>query len=216
MIKVWVVVGFLLGNFGCQAFVVPSSSLGQDPAVVGKRAIEWAPLSAHNNNEAWKEEYPLMLIDQAQTATSRRDIFRSTLAAISIPALATTTFISGGNIAVLPAYAASTANTPRIDVNNALAREFTAFPGLYPTIATKIVKGAPYTSKKDVYAVLNELEAERLKQYDKAIVINKVDKQLQQFKTSQICKYECGNRVSSSYRDEQIKAVQRGRNGLEK
>ena len=34
------------------------------------------------------------------------------------------------------------AQFPEIDVNNALAREYTAFPGLYPTIATKIVNGA--------------------------------------------------------------------------
>ena len=103
---------------------------------------------------------------------------------------------------------------PTIDVNNALAREYTAFPGLYPTVATKLVNAAkekPFTSKKDVYAVLNELEQERLKGYDKSLVISKPDKALQQFKTSQICKYECGGRTSSSYRDEQIKAVQAAR-----
>jgi hypothetical protein len=100
---------------------------------------------------------------------------------------------------------------PVIDVNNALAREYTAFPGLYPTIATKIVNGAkeaPYKSKKNVYALLNDVERERLLQYDKAIVIQKTDKALQQFKNSQICKYECGGRVSNPYRDEQIKAIQ--------
>jgi hypothetical protein len=101
-----------------------------------------------------------------------------------------------------------------IDVNNAMAREFTAFPGLYPTVATKIVNAAkeqPFTSKKEVYAVLNEMEQERLRQYDKSIIIAKPDKALQQFKTSQICKYECGSRTSNSYRDEQIKAVQAAR-----
>ena len=85
------------------------------------------------------------------------------------------------------AYAAG----PVIDVNNALAREYTAFPGLYPTIATKIVNGAkeaPYKSKNNVYALLNDVERERLLQYDKAIVITKPDKALQQFKNSQICK----------------------------
>jgi len=101
-----------------------------------------------------------------------------------------------------------------IDVNNAMAREFTAFPGLYPTIATKIVNSAkdePFKSKRDVYAILNEVEKERLKPYDKSIVISAPDKSLQQFKTSQICKYECGGRTSSSYRDEQIKSIQRAR-----
>jgi hypothetical protein len=106
---------------------------------------------------------------------------------------------------------------PTIDVNNAMAREFTGFPGLYPTVATKIVNGAkeqPFKSKKEVYALLNELEADRLRQYDKSIVISKPDKALQQFKGSQICKYECGGRTSSSYRDEQIKAIQAARQGL--
>ena len=101
-----------------------------------------------------------------------------------------------------------------IDVNNAMAREFTAFPGLYPTVATKIVKGAqekPFQSKKEIYALLNDVEQERLKQYDNAIIINKPDKALQQFKTSQICKYECGGRTSNSFRDEQIKAIQADR-----
>jgi hypothetical protein len=101
-----------------------------------------------------------------------------------------------------------------IDVNNALAREYTAYPGLYPTVATKIVNGAkdqPFSSKKEVYALLNEVEQERLRQYDQFIVIQKPDKALQQFKTSQICKYECGGRTSNSYRDEQIKAVQSAR-----
>jgi len=190
-----------------------SSLFGKDTVGAGKGgAMDWAPLTAHNNNydDAWKEEDPWE--DESRTTNkSRRALFRSTLAAVSV-----TTISAVSNMAVLPAKAASTSNVPRIDVNNALAREFTAFPGLYPTIATKIVTGAPYASKKDVYAVLNEMEADRLKQYDKAIVINKVDAQLKQFKTSQICKYECGNRVSSSYRDEQIKAVQRGRNGMEK
>ncbi|CAB9526151.1 expressed unknown protein [Seminavis robusta] len=128
--------------------------------------------------------------------TSRRDLLQSM--ALIIP------------LATMPAVAL--AGIPsRMDVNNALAREYTAFPGLYPTVATKIVKGAPYKSKKEVYAVLNEVESERLKQYDRAIVIEKPDAQLKQFKTSQICKYECGSRASSAYRDEQIKAVQKAR-----
>jgi len=111
--------------------------------------------------------------------------------------------------------APSTAVAAAIDVNNALAREYTAFPGLYPTIATKLVNRAkeqPFTSKSQVYAALDsDIERERLKQYDSSIKISKVDKSLQQFKNSQICKYECGSRVSNSYRDEQIKAVQAAR-----
>ena len=104
------------------------------------------------------------------------------------------------------------AGTPKLDVNNALAREYTAFPGLFPTIAAKVFKNRPYTSKQQVYAALDsDMERERLKQYDKQIVINKTDPRLLQFKTSQICKYECGGRISSEYRDQQIKAVQDAR-----
>jgi len=92
---------------------------------------------------------------------------------------------------------------------------FVTTRSLYPTIATKIVNGAknsPYKSKKEVYAVLDsDLERDRLKQYDGAILIKSPDASLKQFKASQICKYECGSRVSNSYRDEQIKAVQADR-----
>ena len=86
---------------------------------------------------------------------------------------------------------------------------------LFPTIGTKIVNGAknsPYKSKKDVYNALDtDIEKDRLRQYDAAILISKPDASLKQFKASQICKYECGGRVSNSYRDEQIKAVQADR-----
>lgn len=63
-----------------------------------------------------------------------------------------------------------------------------------------------------MYAALDtDIEKERLRMYDSSIQINAVDKALQQFKGSQICKYECGNRVSSTFRDEQIREVQSAR-----
>uniref|UniRef100_A0A6U1Z6I7 Photosystem II 12 kDa extrinsic protein n=1 Tax=Trieres chinensis TaxID=1514140 RepID=A0A6U1Z6I7_TRICV len=128
--------------------------------------------------------------------------------------------VAGGfGCPALVAAASSSYSGPTIDVNNAMAREFTAFPGLYPTIATKIVEGAknaPYKSKADVYDALDsEVMRERLRQYDAAIVISKPDAALKQFKASQICKYECGSRTSNTYRDEQIRAVQSGRSGME-
>jgi len=129
-------------------------------------------------------------------------------AMLSIPILLTTVV----SFRSTPVHAYS---GPTIDVNNAMAREFTAFPGLFPTIATKIVKAAndkPFKTKQDVYNALDtDLEKDRLKQYDQAILISKPDSAVKQFKASQICKYECGSRVSSSYRDEQIKAVQDNR-----
>ena len=143
-------------------------------------------------------------------SSRRRDVLHQV--ATTLGAYAVGGFILlGGNVQTALAI-------PTIDVNNAMAREFTAFPGLYPTIATKIVNAAknqPFTSKKQIYEILSEAEGERLKQFDKSLVISKPDRQLQQFKNSQICKYECGSRTSNSYRDEQIKAVQAGRMGLD-
>ncbi len=83
---------------------------------------------------------------------------------------------------------------------------------LYPTIASKIVKAAnekPFQSKKEVYDCLDsDIERERLKLYDANLQINPPDKSVKQFKASQICKYECKNRVTSTYQMEQMKAVQ--------
>ena len=157
--------------------------------------------------------------DNDGTSMSNDDVFHSSRRRDVIHQVATTLgasaaggfFMFGGNVQTAMAI-------PTIDVNNAMAREFTAFPGLYPTIATKIVNAAksqPFTSKKQIYEILSEAESERLKQYDKSLIISKPDRQLQQFKNSQICKYECGSRTSNSFRDEQIKAVQAGRMGLE-
>lgn len=117
--------------------------------------------------------------------------------------------------AIHPTNVVAAYSGPTIDVNNAMTREFSAFPGLYPTIGTKIINGAknrPYKTKQEIYAVLDsDLEKDRLRQYDAALVIQKPDRSVQQFKASQICKYECGNRVSSSYRDQQIREVQEAR-----
>lgn len=143
--------------------------------------------------------------DQETPEISRRNLFLDLTTVTA--ACASSTML----LPVLPAFAGG----PRLDVNNALAREYTAFPGLYPTIATKLVNAVKdegaFANKKEMYAILNELEQERLKQYDKDIVISPIDKSLQQFKTSQICKYECGNRSSSAYRDEEIKRIQNER-----
>lgn len=39
----------------------------------------------------------------------------------------------------------------KVDLNNANVRAYTQFPGLYPTIAGKIVSHGPYKSVGDVY-----------------------------------------------------------------
>mmetsp|Transcript_28673 Transcript_28673/g.85684 ORF Transcript_28673/g.85684 Transcript_28673/m.85684 type:complete len:168 (-) Transcript_28673:42-545(-) len=112
---------------------------------------------------------------------------------------------AAGALVALPADAS-------IDVNNAMAREFSAYPGLFPTVGTKLVKRGPFKSKKDMYAALDS-DAERaaLKKYDAAIVLNKRDSALMQYKGSQICKYECSRGKGGTYRDEQIREVQANR-----
>jgi len=41
----------------------------------------------------------------------------------------------------------------KIDLNNTNVRAFTQYPGLYPTLATKIVRNAPYEQVNDVLEI---------------------------------------------------------------
>ena len=59
-----------------------------------------------------------------------------------------------GAAAAASAFVALPANA-KIDVNNAMAREFSAYPGLFPTVGTKLVKRGPFKSKKEMYAALD-------------------------------------------------------------
>ena len=116
-----------------------------------------------------------------------------------------------GAAAVASAFGALPANA-KIDVNNAVAREYSAYPGLFPTVGTKLVKRGPFSSKRAMYAALDsDAERNALKKYDAAIVLNKRDSAVIQYKTSQICKYECGRGKGGGYRDEQIRQVQTNR-----
>ena len=116
-----------------------------------------------------------------------------------------------GAAAVASAIVALPANA-KIDVNNAMAREFSAYPGLFPTVGSKLVKRGPFSSKRAMYAALDsDAERNALKKYDAAIVLNKRDSAVIQYKTSQICKYECGRGKGGGYRDEQIRQVQTNR-----
>jgi len=122
----------------------------------------------------------------------------------------------GGPAAVaIQGEVASAASMQPIDANNAVAREFTAFPGLYPTIASKIVKSAkiePFRIKADVYAALDsDVESKRLKNYECFLLINHPNIAVKKFKKSQICKCECKGGISISYEMYQIKAVQSAR-----
>ncbi|GMI26674.1 hypothetical protein TrCOL_g4212 [Triparma columacea] len=104
------------------------------------------------------------------------------------------------------------AGSPMIDVNNAVAREFSALPGTYPTIATKLVKRGPFSSKAAMYAALDSPEEkDRLKQYDKNLKIVKRDSEVRRYKESQICKFECKGGGGSDYRSNQISDLQQDR-----
>ena len=116
-----------------------------------------------------------------------------------------------GAAAVAGAFVALPANA-KIDVNNAMNREFSAYPGLFPTVGTKLVKRGPFSSKRAMYAALDsDAERNALKKYDAAIVLNTRDAAIMQYKGSQICKYECGRGKGGGYRDEQIRQVQTNR-----
>ena len=116
-----------------------------------------------------------------------------------------------GAAAVASAVVALPANA-KIDVNNAMAREFSAYPGLFPTVGSKLVKRGPFSSKRAMYAALDsDVERAALRKYDAAIVLNARDSAVMQYKGSQICKYECGRGKGGGYRDEQIRQVQTNR-----
>jgi len=163
---------------------------------------------------SWHHHHPDTMNTEVEvtdeTLPTRRDVIQKQLSSVLI-----TSLMSLSSSTTLNVNAATSNNKQQgliLDVNNSMAREFTAFPGLYPTIATKLVKAAqeePFKSKADVYKALDsDIERERLRQYDSAIKIVPVDKKLLQYKGSQICKYECGANSGSEYRSSQIKAVQ--------
>lgn len=55
-----------------------------------------------------------------------------------------------------------------VDINNANVRVYLKMPGLYPTIAGKIAKNAPYKSVGDIYNIpgLSGAEKDIIKKYE--------------------------------------------------
>jgi photosystem II PsbU protein len=49
----------------------------------------------------------------------------------------------------------------KVDLNNANIRAYLKIPGLYPTIASKIVNNGPFKSVSDVYSMPGLTEAEK-------------------------------------------------------
>jgi photosystem II PsbU protein len=53
-----------------------------------------------------------------------------------------------------------------VDLNNSSVRRFQQYPGMYPTLAGKIVLGGPYTSVDDVLKLdLTERQKELFEKY---------------------------------------------------
>ena len=54
----------------------------------------------------------------------------------------------------------------KIDLNNCSVRRFQAFPGMYPTLAGKIVLGGPYNSVDDLFNLdLTDRQKELVEKY---------------------------------------------------
>ncbi|NDG73854.1 MAG: photosystem II complex extrinsic protein PsbU [Synechococcaceae bacterium WB8_1B_136] len=54
----------------------------------------------------------------------------------------------------------------KVDLNNCSVRRFQAYPGMYPTLAGKIVLGGPYTSVDDLFKLdLTDRQKELVEKY---------------------------------------------------
>ena len=54
----------------------------------------------------------------------------------------------------------------KIDLNNCSVRRFQSFPGMYPTLAGKIVLGGPYNSVDDLFSLdLTDRQKELVEKY---------------------------------------------------
>ena len=61
----------------------------------------------------------------------------------------------------------------KIDLNNCSVRRFQVYPGMYPTLAGKIVLGGPYDSVDDVLKLdLSERQQELFEKYKSNFTVN--------------------------------------------
>lgn len=68
----------------------------------------------------------------------------------------------------------------KIDLNNSNIQTFTQYPGLYPTLARKIIKNAPYEAVEDVLDIpgLSDRQKETLKANLDRFTVTAVEKAL--------------------------------------
>jgi len=112
-------------------------------------------VGAADSCELSREDTFLVLYTQPQeTKSSRRAFVASGIAAGAI-------------------LASPRASLAVIDINNAIAGDFQRYPGLFPTIAAKVIQKGPFKNKEEMYAAMeNDAIVERLKQYEKEFTFN--------------------------------------------
>ena len=61
----------------------------------------------------------------------------------------------------------------QVDINNANVRVYIKYPGMYPTVAGKIVTNGPYASVGDLYKIkgLTSRESDIIKKYESKFVV---------------------------------------------
>jgi photosystem II PsbU protein len=103
--------------------------------------------------------------------SGRRDFFSAATAAALALAAAPLPALADREYANLPYLGGSSI----VDINNANVRVYLKMPGLYPTVAGKIVSNGPYASVNDIYNIpgLTGKEKDLLKKYENRFTAQK-------------------------------------------
>lgn len=97
-----------------------------------------------------------------QAESGRREFFGALTAAAALAApVAANAVIDYENIGYL-------GGSSIVDINNANIRAYLKMPGMYPTVAGKIVSHGPYSGVADLYKIpgLSSAEADVIKKYE--------------------------------------------------
>jgi photosystem II PsbU protein len=97
-----------------------------------------------------------------QAESGRREFFGALTAAAALAApVAANAVIDYENIGYL-------GGSSIVDINNANIRAYLKMPGMYPTVAGKIVSHGPYSGVSDLYKIpgLSSAEADVIKKYE--------------------------------------------------
>eukprot|EP00448_Togula_jolla_P012880 CAMPEP_0170620978 /NCGR_PEP_ID=MMETSP0224-20130122/28354_1 /TAXON_ID=285029 /ORGANISM="Togula jolla, Strain CCCM 725" /LENGTH=195 /DNA_ID=CAMNT_0010947203 /DNA_START=49 /DNA_END=636 /DNA_ORIENTATION=- len=178
----WVAAAAAIGATS-QAFC-PSSPPRPRQALQGSRALAAARLAASrpqvarsrgraeaDGGRAWRVVAASCATATAAVAMSRRRLpsFAAALAVL-------TTSTCGAF--------ADDSDYRSVDINNATVKEYKQFPGMFPTAASIIAKGAPYKQVEDIYNIPNtpEVVLRLFKKYQPWFTCNTYDPSLKQEK----------------------------------